>query len=218
MFDPITSVFAVCFALGLILALFSVVAGVGHFGGHVGGDSGGAGHVQIGHAHVHLGHADGNAAHPGGHNSAGSERGEGVSFLNLSSLTIFVTWFGAIGFSLRLAGGLGLLLVVAFAVIGGVVGAYAVYLFLVKFLLKGQSKPMTARDTYMPGTIARVTSQINAGGAGEIVYVHLGTRRSCGAKATDGAEIPRGTQVVILRYEKGIAYVKPYMDQPDSGE
>lgn len=202
MFDPITSVFAVCFALGLILALISFVAGVGHFG----------------HAHVHLGHAHGNNAHPGGHNSTGGERGEGVSFLNLSSVTIFVTWFGAIGFSLRLAGGLGLFLVVAFAVIGGVAGAYAVYLFLAKFLLKGQSKPMTASDTYMPGTVARVTSQINAGGVGEIVYVHLGTRRSCGAKATDGAQISKGTQVIILRYEKGIAYVKPFMDQPDSGE
>ncbi|HWI55125.1 MAG TPA: NfeD family protein [Desulfobacteria bacterium] len=200
MFDLLTSVFAICFFIGLLFSLISVIGGAGHFIGHSGVNTGHAGHFHAGDSH----------------HSGSGDVGEGISFLNLSSLTVFITWFGAIGFSLRLYGGLGLWLVLILACIGGLIGAYIVYVFLVKFLLRGQSKPLNQADTYMPGTVAKVTSQINAGGAGEIVYVQLGTRRSCGAKAVDSSFIAKGTKVVVLKYERGIAFVKPCPELDDT--
>jgi hypothetical protein len=40
------------------------------------------------------------------------------------------------------------------------------------------------------------------------VYSQAGTRRVCGARSEDGTAIPKGTEVVVTRYEKGIAYVR----------
>lgn len=197
MFDAAASFFAICFLVGLVFSLVSVIGGVGHFGAHTG--------------HFHAAHSHGGAAHHGG----SSDLGDGVSFFNFSSLTIFITWFGAIGFVLRWYKTTGMLFILLFSSLGGLLGAYIVYLFLAKFLLKGQSKPLSINDTYMPGTIAKVISGIKAGGTGEIVYVHLGTRRSCGARSINGTALVKGTKVMILKYDKGIAYVKPYSELSD---
>src|SRR6266542_4035941 len=60
------------------------------------------------------------------------------------------------------------------------------------------------------GHLGRVTVPIRAGGTGEIVYSQAGTRRSAGARSEDGTVVPRGSEVVVTRYEKGIAYVRSW--------
>jgi hypothetical protein len=55
-----------------------------------------------------------------------------------------------------------------------------------------------------------VTSTIQPGRIGEIVYTLGGTRHADGARSESGELIERGTQVVILRVDKGIAYVEPW--------
>ena len=57
------------------------------------------------------------------------------------------------------------------------------------------------------GKVGTVTIELPAGGIGEIVYTLGGARHSDGARSLDGAAIPHGTEVVIARFEKGIAYV-----------
>ena len=47
-----------------------------------------------------------------------------------------------------------------------------------------------------------------AGGTGEIIYSQAGTRRACGARCDDGRALSKGSEVVVMRYEKGIAYVR----------
>ncbi len=65
----------------------------------------------------------------------------------------------------------------------------------------------------MEGVVARVTDEIRDGGhIGEILYTQLSTRRSAAARSEDGSPIPRGTEVVVLRYAKGIAYVSPFKE------
>ena len=39
-----------------------------------------------------------------------------------------------------------------------------------------------------------------------------GTRHVAGARSEDGKAIPKGAEVVVTRYDKGIAYVKPWED------
>jgi hypothetical protein len=63
-------------------------------------------------------------------------------------------------------------------------------------------------DFRVEGAVARVTSTIQPNGIGEVVYTLGGTRHADGARSESGQLIERGTQVVILRMEKGIAYVE----------
>jgi hypothetical protein len=66
----------------------------------------------------------------------------------------------------------------------------------------------TAETLSMIGVIGHTTVGIReADGTGEIVFTHAGTRRVAGARSDSGRAIPKGTEVVVTRYERGIAYV-----------
>jgi hypothetical protein len=60
--------------------------------------------------------------------------------------------------------------------------------------------------------VGRVTGPLHADATGEIIYTQLGARRSVPARSEDGASIDRDAEVVVLRYERGIAYVRPWRD------
>ena len=53
---------------------------------------------------------------------------------------------------------------------------------------------------------------IRAGGTGEIVYQQLGATRSAIARSEDGEAIAKKEEVYVIRYEKGIAYVRRWED------
>ena len=71
---------------------------------------------------------------------------------------------------------------------------------------------MDPADYQMIGVLGRVTSGIREGGTGEIVYVQGGTRHAIGARSEDGAGIAKEEEVVVTRYEKGLAYVRRWKD------
>jgi hypothetical protein len=75
---------------------------------------------------------------------------------------------------------------------------------------------MDPADYEMVGVLGRVSSSIRAGGTGEMIYTQMGTRRVCGARNEDGSAIAKATEVVVTRYEKGIAYVRLWSEM--SGE
>ena len=56
--------------------------------------------------------------------------------------------------------------------------------------------------------IGTVSMTIRENGTGEIIFPLGGGRRCSGARSEDGQPIEKGAEVVIERYEKGIAYVK----------
>src|SRR6185437_10526258 len=58
------------------------------------------------------------------------------------------------------------------------------------------------------GVLGKVTSSIRQGGTGEIVYTQGGTRHATGARSEDSSAIAKGSEVVVTRYEHGIAYVR----------
>jgi hypothetical protein len=55
-----------------------------------------------------------------------------------------------------------------------------------------------------------VSISIPAGGTGEVIFEQHGVRRSAGARSDDGAPVEKGAEVVISRYEKGMAYVRKW--------
>lgn len=95
------------------------------------------------------------------------------------------------------------------------VGGGIVFIFLSKFLLSG-SGTMDPADYYMVGVLGRLSVPIREGGTGELIYSQAGTRRVCGARTEDGSSIIKGAEVVVTRYERGIAYVRAWSEM--SGE
>jgi|HubBroStandDraft_4_1064222.scaffolds.fasta_scaffold01797_2 hypothetical protein len=193
--------YLICFAVGFCFSFFSFVLGSprGHFHfPHAHGPAGG-GHLPTGHAAAGQGGVDAKGAPAGG--------GGHVSPLNPPTVAAFLAWFGGTGYLLTrystLQVGLGLLASVA----SGLVGGGIIFVFLTKVLMSDEEN-MDSADYEMVGVLGKVSSSIRAGGTGEIVYSQMGTRRVCGARSDDGSSIAKAAEVVVTRYEKGIAYVK----------
>jgi membrane protein implicated in regulation of membrane protease activity len=202
--DGLSAFFLFCTFFGLFFTVISFFLGAGHgFGGHVGH----IGHIgHIGHV-GHIGHAGGHAAASGQQGSGHSDN-SGVSPVNLSTIMIFVTWFGAAGYILHRYTQMWGVLIVGAATAIGFVGGALMYVFLTRFFRRATTPPLHERDYELVGHTATVTSTIYAGGTGEITYTLYGYRRSESARNLNGQPIPRGTEVVILQYEKGVAYVQ----------
>jgi membrane protein implicated in regulation of membrane protease activity len=213
--------YLICFAVGFCFSFFSFL-----FGGVPGG------HLHAPHFHVHgASHLPSAHASPGhGPAAAGMQRSAGpsssgsapstghsgdVSIFNFVTLTAFLAWFGGTGYLLtRYSGlwvGFGLLL----SIMSGLAGGGAVFLFLTKVLISHQES-MDPADYEMTGVLGRVSVPIRAGGTGEIIYSQVGTRRVCGARSEHNNAIAKGTEVVVTRYDKGIAYVRLWSEM--SGE
>lgn len=221
--DTLTGVYLFLFAFGLIFSvaslLLSALGGYFHLPGAT--HAGHAGHLG---PHDHSGHAHGSDLLHG--NGA---MGHGVGLVpdgplslpaapgpfNLSTIMIFVTWFGATGYLLRSYDTLALTSAIIATVVG-LLGAAVAWAFLAKVLWRGQTQldPFNYR---IEGIVAQVSSAIRSGGTGEIIYELDGKRRVDGARATVQDPIPAGTDVAILRFEQGLAYVTPLLesDQDD---
>lgn len=151
----------------------------------------GAGHLGIDHGHH------------------GVDHGDGIGPVNVSTLLAFLAWFGGVGYLARHGLGWYSLLSIAVGLGGGLVGA-AVIFWVLSTLIRGSDTELRASDYRLPGTLARVTSSIRAGGTGEIVYQQGGVRQVAAARSTSGEPIARETEVVVLRSERGVAFVEPW--------
>jgi membrane protein implicated in regulation of membrane protease activity len=184
--------YLVCFLVGLFFSVFSLLGGMGHFGGHVH-----APHIP------HTGHMP-HVSH-GANGSASSDAT--VPWWNVFTLMIFLCWFGAAGYLLTRYGSFVALVVLVLAAVCGIAGGALVFLFLTKVLMP-HDRELTADETEVVGAVGYLSSAIRTGGTGEIVYEQLGARRSAPARAEDGEAIQKQEEVYVVRYEKGIAYVR----------
>ena len=171
--------YAVCFLVGFLLSAVSLFLSSAH--AHFPGHGHGHGH---GHSHGH-----------------------GFSFFNFATASAFLAWFGGTGFLLTRYSPVWVWTAVALATAGGLAGATAVFWFVAKVLLKNE-RDLDPADYEMTGVLGRVSSPIREGGTGEMIFMQEGTRRAAGARGEDGSAIPAGTEVIVMRYEKGIAYVR----------
>jgi membrane protein implicated in regulation of membrane protease activity len=191
--------YLICFVLGFAFSFLSFVVGGLHL--HVAHLPHGVGHLGIGHTHG-VGHAAG-----GGHAPAGSNGSPQVSPFNFFTIPVFLAWFGGTGFLLTRYSTVWFVFGLVLAIAAGFAGATAVFLFMSKFLL-AREQALDPADFEMVGVLGKISSSIRQGGTGEITYSQEGTRRACGARSEDGGAIARGEEIVVTRYEKGIAYVR----------
>lgn len=203
--------YLICFAVGFCFSFFSFIFGgsrfgrlhLPHFHGH------GIGHVPVAHgpvSHSPVGGAKvGGTVQSGG--SGAAQRGVSVSPFNPPVLAAFLAWFGGTGYLLTRFSALWVGMGLIAAVLSGLVGGGIIFLFISKVLIS-QDECLDPADFEMVGVLGRLSVPIREGGTGELIYSQAGTRRVCGARSEDGAAIAKGIEVVVTRYEKGIAYVR----------
>jgi membrane protein implicated in regulation of membrane protease activity len=186
--------YLVCFVVGLFLSVVMFLAGGAHLP-HV--------HLPGMHGHVGMGHGGtaGHATH--------------VGPVNPFTLTAFLAWFGGTGYLLSRHSSLAYATALIVAVLAGTGGAAIIYLFLTK-VLSSPEEALDPADFEMVGVLGKLSVPIREGGTGELIYSQAGTRRVCGARSEDGLAILKGTEVVVTRYENGIAYVRRWSEM--SGE
>jgi membrane protein implicated in regulation of membrane protease activity len=208
-----------CFLVGFLWSLLSLIMGHLDFGFHFGhGDIGashdlGLGHghdVHIGHGHdVHAGHGHASHAGGGGEDATMAERLSvaRISPVNLGTIAAFLAWFGGAGYIFTKCSAIWFILSLILSIVSGLAGAAIIYWFLAKVLIR-KDQDLNPADYCMTGVLGRVSSSIREGGTGEIIYSQQGTRRTCGARSEDGKAIPKEVEVLVTRYQKGIAYVR----------
>ncbi|MFI5114089.1 MAG: hypothetical protein ACHP7J_03010 [Terriglobales bacterium] len=162
-----------------------------------------------GTAHVPAG---GHVSGPHGH-ASGS--GGTVSPLNPVTTAAFLAWFGGTGYLVTRFSSIWFALGLLIAMGAGLVGAAIVFLFLTRVLISREEN-MDPADYEMVGVLGKISMPIRAGGTGEILYSQAGTRRTCGARCENGSAIEKGAEIVVTRYDKGIAYVRLWEEM--SGE
>jgi membrane protein implicated in regulation of membrane protease activity len=143
------------------------------------------------------------------HHAHGVGRGGGkggVSPFNFATLSAFLCWFGGTGYLLERYSTFWVHLALAISMVSGIAGGAVIFWFLWK--LNQHEQPLDPADYDMVGVLGKVASPIRPGGTGELIYSRHGSRRCSPARSEDGAEIPRDTEVVVTRFEKGIVYVR----------
>lgn len=193
--------YLLCFLVGFSLSLLSFLAGAVHihlpfhlhlpFHGvhHVGGFTGGA--------HAHGAGLRGGAAKSGGH----------LSWLDASTILAFLAWFGGVGYILTKHSHFVALAILGFALLAGLLAGTIVFQFMAR-MVKATSGQMLDWDYRVEGSVGTVSMAIRENGIGEVIFEQNGARKSAGARSEDGTSLPAGTEVVIARYDDGIAYVK----------
>ncbi len=204
-----------CFLVGFLWSLLSLL--VGHFHiplpFHHGGAGGLLHHPGGGMHHVHVAHHGDALRYRGDttQDSAFSERVRAVNIspLNLGTIAAFFAWFGGAGYLLTKHSSIWFVWALLLSILSGLAGGSVVFWFLAKVLVGGE-RDLDPADYRMTGVLGHVSSPIREKGTGEIIYSQEGTRRTCGARSEDGKAIPKGTEILVTRYQKGIAYVRPW--------
>jgi membrane protein implicated in regulation of membrane protease activity len=185
-----SSFYLICFLVGFSLSALSLLAG--------------SIHLHLPHLHFHHGvHVHTGPAHGGG--------GANVPWFNFGTVAAFLAWFGGTGYLLEHYYHVWFLIALAVALLSGTGAGTIVFLFLAKFLM-GSEAPLDPADYDMVGVLGKLSIPIRPGGTGELVYAQEGTRRVSGARSDDGTPLPKGSEVMVTRYEKGIAYVRRWVD------
>lgn len=183
--DALDAILLGAFFFGLIFSTLTLVIGAADFGvGHIGH----IGHVEPGHGGAH------------GHDSS-----DHVAPLSIATVLAFLTWFGGAGYFFRNGVSWPAWTSLLGALAAGFVGAALIYRLLT--VVKHGETYLDPSEERIIGSLGRVTSSIREGGTGEITYELRGIRQVSAARSEAGLAIGRGDEIVVLRYDRGIAYV-----------
>ena len=176
--------YLICFGVGFFLSFLPLLLGGMHL-------------PHLGHFHVH---------HHLGHHGGGKG---GASPINLGTIAAFLAWFGGAGYLLTRYSSWWFVWAMGAAAICGTAGAAIVFWFFARVLMRND-RPLDPADYDMVGVLGRVSSPVREGGTGEMIFSQEGQRRGVPIRSEDGRPVEKGAEVVVMRYEKGIAYVREW--------
>lgn len=176
------AIYLTCFGVGLLLSVISFFAG--------------GLHLHVGHGHLHL---------------HGPRMKHGASPVNGFTLMAFLCWFGGAGYLMHRANVFGAALVLVFSALSGLAGAAIIFWFLTAVLMKHE-RVLRPEDTEMVGVTGKLSALVPQKGTGEMLYTQGGARRSVPVRSDSGEAIERGAEVIVMRYVRGVAYVKRWDD------
>ncbi|WP_088189347.1 hypothetical protein [Desulfosporosinus sp. FKA] len=182
-------IYIICLAVGFILSVLSL-----GFGGH-------SGHMG------HVGHVPHTTVHATNNSSIANESTSvyTVPILNIQAIFAFLLGFGAgglIGFQVFNI----VLLTLPPALVGGIAFWWVVRA-VITVMLRNQTAFLDTKDTDAVGVTGLVITGIFQNSMGEVMYPLQGTDRIIRAKALNGGQINKGVSVVIVKVERGVAYV-----------
>ncbi len=184
--------YLICFVVGFAFTAFSFLSGTLHL------------HLP-GHGHFHLGHG---AGHHGG---ARGSHGSSFGFFNPMSLAVFLAWFGGTGYLLVHLRHIWVFAGLALSTLAGLIGSGIVIVFATKYLMAHESS-LDPMDFEMVGVLGRVSGTIRRRGTGEIIFEQEGARKACAARCENEEEISRDEEVVVTRFDRGVAYVRRWSE------
>jgi membrane protein implicated in regulation of membrane protease activity len=178
--------YLVCFVIGFAFAALSFLTGTLHL------------HFHLPHGHFHgVGH--------------GSAHGGHFPFFNPLTLAVFLAWFGGTGYLLMRYQHLWMLAALLLSTLVGLAGASLIFLFVAKVLM-AHDYSLDPMDYEMVGVLGKISSGVRANGTGEIIFEQDGCRKASAARSESGEKLTKGEEVVVTRYEAGIAYVRRWTD------
>jgi membrane protein implicated in regulation of membrane protease activity len=191
--------YLICFVVGFAFTAISFLSGTLHFHFHFPG-------------HVHtVGTGSGHGTpHPSGPGS-----GAHFPFFNPMTLAAFLTWFGGTGYLLEHLRHIWVFAGLVLASAAGLLGASVVFVFVAKVLM-ARERDLNPLDYEMVGVLGKVSVSIRTGGTGEIIFAQEGVRKTCAARSEDGSPFAKGEEVLVTRYERGVAYVRRWEDFENS--
>jgi membrane protein implicated in regulation of membrane protease activity len=199
-----TDMYLICFLVGFVLSLLAFLGGTVHL------------HIPHVHFHGHF-HADlphGHAGPASGHGAGGHSD---VSYFNFGTFSGFLAWFGGTGYLLARYSALSFILALGISIMSGLGGGAIIFLFLAKVLMP-HDRYLDPADYDMIGVLGAVTSRVRPAGTGEMIYTRDGARRVAFIRSENGDVMEKGTEVVVTRYEKGIAYVRRWEELANEAE
>jgi membrane protein implicated in regulation of membrane protease activity len=197
-----TTIYLVCFWLGFSLSAVSWMLGAAHLP-HL---------SHLLHLHApHVPHGAHAAGHGGAHGHTQGHAADSPSFFSFATITAFLAWFGGAGYLFTRYTEVWPVLALLAAIGVGLAGASLMFLVIAKVLWSPHEN-LDPDDYELVGLVGVVSSPIREGGTGEILFSQQGTRRVAGARSDDGQAIGKGVEIVIVRYERGLAYVRTWAD------
>lgn len=205
--------FLVCFVVGFSFSVISFVGGLGRFHLHFHPPK----HLPMSGLGHGVAHGLGSAAHGAGHGHVRPSSGAHFSFVNPMTIAAFLTWFGGTGYLLVHLRHIWIFAGLVLASLAGILAAGFVFLFVAK-LLMANDQDTDPMDYEMVGVLGRISVPVRTDGTGELIFEQQGIRKPCAARSEHGEVLAKGEEVVVTRYERGIAYVRRWDELANQGQ
>ena len=187
-------IYLVCLGVGALFTLLTLIFGHAFGGGHDAHVGGSLGHAEAG---------------------ADSSDMPGVSIFSPTVITTFITAFGGYGIILREIPATSRPLFSApLSACGALLTAGFVF-WILRQLFRATQSSSESRVAELAGVVGHIITPIPKNGVGEIAYVQGGSRYTAPAREENGAAVPTGAAVKIVRIVGSQFYVKSELTKSD---